>query len=655
MRRGLRRLAVGTAVVLALLLAAGVWLVASFDSARYKQLAIDWVAMHTQRRLTIDGPLRLSVFPRIALRVEGLRLSEAGGPGEFAAVDRAAVAVELLPLLRGRVVADRVDAQGVRLAWRRDAQGRSNVDDLMRPARPSDGSAGERAGGPPPRLEIAGLSVSDLRVQVQDAPTGIDGEVHLASLRSGRLADGAETPLEWDLQLALQAPAAQGRLLGSARLTPDFETGSARLADADLTWHGSAFGRSGVDLRLQGALAWDGAKRSFEASTLALESRVPAPDGQPLALQARGQASGSADHVRAAFDGRIDQHPFHVAADANLSGQVPALDLQARFDALELDRWRASNRPGGASSTPATGTDAPLDLAVLRRVEARFDIQAARATWQPYAVEALQLAGTVRAGTLRVSTLRGRTWGGEIDAQASADANGQRVALQGTASGIAAQDLLRDLTGRDDLRGTGRLALDIASSGRRISELKSRLGGHATLQLRDGAIEGVNLAKVLRQARAALSGRQDLIQQASRAEATDFSELSASFRISEGVARNSDLQARSPFLRLAGDGAIDIGRSRIDYTLRATLTDTAQGQGGAGAASLRGLTVPVQLAGPLDAIEWRIRWSALAGRALQDKIEDKLREKLGIPPPSTPGSAAAPADRLKERLRGLFK
>ena len=55
--------------------------------------------------------------------------------------------------------------------------------------------------------------------------------------------------------------------------------------------------------------------------------------------------------------------------------------------------------------------------------------------------------------------------------------------------------------------------------------------------------------------------RSDATQKASQTEKTDFSELSASFRIADGVARSNDLDMKSPFLRLGGDGAIDIGRA----------------------------------------------------------------------------------------------
>jgi AsmA protein len=261
---------------------------------------------------------------------------------------------------------------------------------------------------------------------------------------------------------------------------------------------------------------------------------------------------------------------------------------------------------------------------------------------------------------LRVNTLQGKAWGGSIDATALADARASRIAVKGVASGVDVNALLKDVAAKDMLEGTGRVTVDLDTAGRSVAELRSRLGGSAALQLRDGAIKGVNLAKSLRQAKAALAMRSDASQKASQTEKTDFSELSASFQIANGIARSKDLDMKSPFLRLAGDGAIDIGKGMIDYTARATVTSASAGQGGAELAALKGLTVPVRLTGPFEAVDWKIQWSAVAAGALKNKLEDKLKDKLGIRTPAAAGAASAPPvkpkDQLKEKLlKGLFK
>ena len=69
-----------------------------------------------------------------------------------------------------------------------------------------------------------------------------------------------------------------------------------------------------------------------------------------------------------------------------------------------------------------------------------------------------------------------------------------------------------------------------------------------------------------------LGGSQSAAQGQSaddKTQKTDFSELSASFTIKNGVAHNEDLDAKSPLLRLGGAGDINIAASSLDYLAKA--------------------------------------------------------------------------------------
>ncbi len=783
----LRRVAFGLLGLVLIVAAVVAWLVASFDAERYKGVAIDWMQREHRRTLAIDGPLSLSLLPRIELRASKLRLSEVGRSDTFAAVDDAAFAVRVLPLLAGQLVVDRIEVHGAQLAWTRDAKGASNIDDLTR------GGAGGVGAGPSLKFDVGRIEVRDLTLRLRDATLPLIGEVALQSFAAGRFAPGVDAPIELQARLALQQPAVQGELGGRTRLrwTPD--SGALALAGMQLTYKGDAAGLRAIDAALRGDLSWDGAAQTLQAADLRAEFGATAGDvrlagsrlqvgrlshdahakslalakleirlagsraGQPLAFAldwpaldiagdtvrgepfagtfaltgpngiegrfASGPPAGSFEQIRlpglnvtlagrqgaAPFEGalkanavlrparkgfaaeqidlqaRIGAAPqalalaargsAHVSAQAAgwnlagtlggnafasdgsaaLGGRVPKLQAQARFDSLDLDALLGRAQSPAAQAVPA-GTDTPIDLGVLRAVDGRFTLRAGRFAWQPLRADDVRLEATLDDGTLRVSRLQAQAWGGSIEASGSAAAGSQRIVAKLAANGIDVHRLLAELAGSDRLEGRGRITAELQTSGASVQALRSQLAGQAALQLRDGAVRGIDLARRLREAKAALTLQRDAVQRASQTEKTDFTELNASFRIAEGIARNGDLAAKSPFLRVAGSGAIDIGRSRIDYTLRTTVTDTAQGQGGAELAALRGLTIPVHLAGPLDAVDWRIEWSAVAAGALQRRLEDRLRERLGAEKPAGAASAPArPRDALKDALKGLIK
>ena len=230
-------------------------------------------------------------------------------------------------------------------------------------------------------------------------------------------------------------------------------------------------------------------------------------------------------------------------------------------------------------------------------------------------------------GALRVTRLTGRAWGGNVEASGSAEARSHHIAVKLAASGVDVDALLKNVAGKDLLEGTGRVVADVSSNGASIGALRSNLAGTVALQVRNGAIKGVNLARAMRQVKAALSMKQDSVIHASATERTDFSEFTASARIAGGIAQSDDLDVKTPFLRIGGAGRFDIGRGRVDYTARASVIGSPSGQDGAEFAALRGLTVPVVLSGPFDAIDWKIQWSEVAAAAVEIKLQGDDRRK----------------------------
>lgn len=756
----LRRAAYGLLGLAAIAGGVVAWLVASFDDERYKAVAVDWMQREHRRALAIDGPVSLSLLPRIEVRAERLRLSDVDRPGDaFAVIDEAALAVRVLPLLAGQLVVDRIAARGVQLDYRRNAKGASNVDDFAR-----GGTAGVGA-GPSLKFDVGSVDVRDLRLRLHDATLPMEGDIDVLSLQTGRIAPGREGSVELQLRLSLRQPAVEGTLGGGARLLWSPDSGAITLSAMQLAFAGDAAGARGVDARLRGGIAWDGAAQALQAEQLAVDfgataggvklagsqlrverlrrdttaralelsqlrlrlagQRGPDPlsvtlewpsldvagdtvKGSPFtasvslqgdsAVAARiesGAPAGSFEQLRlpgvtAAFEGRHGTRPFDgtlktqlvwrvakkaIAAESidlrarvgarderplalalrgaahgsgqaagwNIAGtlggnacasegsvafggRVPKLMAQARFDSLDIDALlgQGAAAASSAASAATAPADRTIDLDGLRAVDGRIRVRAGRLAWQRLRASDVRIETALDDGTLHVQRLQAQAWGGSIDASGSAQAGTQRIAARVAAQGVDLRALLAELAASERIEGRARLTAELESSGKTLQALRSNLAGSATVQVRDGAIRGIDLAQRLREARTLLTRRQDTVQRASPDEKTPFAELGASFRIADGIARSHDVVARSALLRVAGTTSIDVGRGRVDAALRAGVADGAPAE----LAALRGLAVPVRLAGPLDAVDWRIEWSAVAAEALQRRIEQPLKDAL---------------------------
>ena len=65
-------------------------------------------------------------------------------------------------------------------------------------------------------------------------------------------------------------------------------------------------------------------------------------------------------------------------------------------------------------------------------------------------------------------------------------------------TGVSIGPLLRDAAKQDILEGKGNVALDLTTQGNPVSAIKKALNGTARLELKDGAIKGIDLAGAVR-------------------------------------------------------------------------------------------------------------------------------------------------------------
>jgi AsmA protein len=186
----------------------------------------------------------------------------------------------------------------------------------------------------------------------------------------------------------------------------------------------------------------------------------------------------------------------------------------------------------------------------------------------------------------------------------------------------------------------------MTSAGATTTELRAGLQGLARLRFRNGVVHGIDIGAAMKEWRSLIPGRQTARRPHREAETTTFDEVTASFQIGKGIARNSDLQAKSGVFRVTGAGDIDLVESRIDYLSRVTLLVVPVGPDSGLLASLRGITVPIRVKGPLAAPEWHLE-AALptvssavsAGRAVVRSVVKTIPK---IMPRLTPKPKPAP-------------
>jgi AsmA protein len=358
--------------------------------------------------------------------------------------------------------------------------------------------------------------------------------------------------------------------------------------------------------------------------------------------------------------------------ESNIDGRVglakftpPAYTFDINVDKLDADRYipKGDGKTAPASK-PAPGRggkagEQPLDFSALKGLNANGSLRIGQLKAANVKASNVRIDVKAANGKVDVSPLSANLYRGSLNGSASIEAAQTPViSVKQALSGVDIGPLLRDAAEFDTLEGRGNVTLDVTGRGGTVAALKKALNGTAAIRLADGAIKGIDIAGTLRDVKSKLGAlRGQHTQSASGSQKTDFSELSGTFNIKNGVARNNDLQGKSPLLRLTGEGEVDIGQELINYLIKASVVATSKGQGGRDVSDLTGITVPVRLTGSFAKPSYSIDFSGVAGDLAKRELQRQLERRLGGG--AAPQEGAAPSSpsgggSLTDQLKGLI-
>lgn len=697
------------AIVGLVALAAGI-LCALFDGDKVKAEISRVVLEKQQRTLVIDGKPQLSLWPNVGIALGRVTLSEPASNAPFAALESARVSVAVMPLLSQQVQVRALDVVGLQATLVKKKDGTLNIADFLgEPTAQAkeEGKEKEKSGqaangakdsspAEPFKIDIASIRLTDAQFTWRDEKAGSTTTLSRLNLSTGPvLADtGAKTASITALSLAAKGSTGKDAfelkldtpklLLSPAQSSGDTVTltaslqGAQRSAVVNLVLNGvqgnadalkianlalkldAKVGDAAIKGQLSSPVAVNVAAQTVALAQLAgsLELAHPSMPMKQVTLPIKGALKVDAKQQTAALDLATQFDESKIVTSVKVAKFAPlALAFDLDIDQLNVDKYLPPKQAAAASAGDAgagPGIEASLDLSALKghTVNGNIRIGALQVSKLKLAKVNAKLA--LAGGKLDVAPMSLNLYEGSTSGSLSVNANDNVVALKQTLRGVSVNPLMKDLLDKDVLEGRGDVALDITSRGDTVGAMKKALAGSASLALQDGAIKGINLAQSLRDIKAKL-GQPDTTQKANADQKTDFSELTASFKIANGVAHNDDLAMKSPFIRLSGAGDIDVGASQINYLAKATLVNSGEGQGGKAADELKGLTVPVRLTGPFDKLAYKIEWGAMLEDATKASVEAKKKELQAAADEKVKEARTHAEEVVKDKAKDLFK
>ncbi len=219
----------GLLLLLLMLVVIGVAIfVSTFDANSYKERIIQTVKNETGRDLSLNGELKTSFYPWLGIEVNEAILSNAQGfvADQFLTVEKASIRLQLLPLIKKNVVADRIQLDGVEVWLERNTQGQTNWDDIQErfSADESENAVSSSSETEGLTGSIAGFSLHNANLNWSDSLNKQEIALTIKEFSTGELKAGTQTSIDSEFSFELKEPVIQGQVkLKGRTLLSDLE------------------------------------------------------------------------------------------------------------------------------------------------------------------------------------------------------------------------------------------------------------------------------------------------------------------------------------------------------------------------------------------------------------------------------------------------
>jgi len=603
---------------------------AFIDIRDYKPQLEKKVTDATGRPFSVGDDLSLSLFPWAGISFSDLRLGNTSGfsEKELVSVKSFEVRVKLLPLISKDIQVKRFILNEPHITLVKNKNGQVNwaqPDDAKKKSSTEKTTKASKS-----EAAEAGLPIKDLTVGEFSIKNGsilwID---HTANTRKEITAVNLtlkDVSLERPITLSFSA------LLDNQPLSIDGTVGpvgkDVKQATIPLALDIRALKE--LILQLNGKVSNPGSKPGIDMAVeieafsprklmAALGQKFPVETSDPDALGRLAlKANLKGDQKKLVIsDGILNLDESTLKFSLNASDfSRPNLAFDFNLDRIDADRYlppKSAQQPAAEKPTQKQAADyEPLRKLIL---DGRFQI--GQLVVNKAKIEDLQLQIKAKDGMFNLDPLKLKMYQGNVSGAGNfnVQTNTPKSSLSLNVENIQAGPLLRDVLEKDILEGVTNAQLKMAMSGDNADTIKQTLNGDGRLQFNDGAIIGIDLAGMVRNAKAAFG----LAQKPSERPRTDFAELSSPFTIKNGIFDTPQTSLKSPLIRVIAAGNANLVKETLDFRVEPKVVGTIKGQGDT--SDRTGLMVPVLVTGTFAKPQFRPDLAGVAQKQLQDALQ----------------------------------
>lgn len=569
---------IGVAVFLGLF-ATGAW---AFIQPGFAIVELqDYVMRKTGRTLVVNGGAKLEFLPRPGVRLDDVFLSNPQGmDGNFARAASAHLPMQLSDIIRRKLKIREIALVQPVFNFLIDREGRGN---WVTGGKSGQKKADSDASSPEPlTLLMESGSASFL-----DERSGQAFSLEDASAKITIDEDG-ELEVQGTAALNQQIAAIEAQVKSLPRVGEDGSPFDLTITAPALTANFTGRLATVEGLSLAGAI--DATSSDLRQLSKWLGSEIVGNAGLK-----NFSLAGALDSKRAVFSltkasVALDGMVANGDATLDLTKKTPNVSAILSTDIFSLDPYlpsRKANAPSAGKET--TGWDlSPLAFDRLKGIDGNLKLSVFQVRWNDAEFGPAELSGTLKDGKLETTIQDAALYGGNAMGKITLDGTQEAPVLQLVleAQGIKGETFLSEFAEVEWLAGTTGLKASLTASGHNQREMMSTLAGSFSVDVSDGEITGLNIVDMVSTVSRALSdgwghGPENL---------TSFDRAQASFQISDGIAKTTDVNVSGPAFEVTGSGEIDMLRRALDFEFEPKLVT--------GGNETTDLPVPVAVKGP---------------------------------------------------------
>lgn len=600
------------------------------------------------RTVTLGDDISFKIFPNTAFSVSDLVVANAEGfsGDHLARVERADIGVKLMPLFGGRVEISRFILTRPDLNLQKAKSGAVNWNLTSQSAAPQPDGAPAQG---PKELSLGEVRLVDGRAVYADAAAGktftldsINADVRLASLSE---------PLEVDSRMNFQGAPATAKVVLSnlsdmlakkdSNLKLDLVLGAATIGADLLVAGGDTLGYSGP-------------------------IRIDAPDLPALAKLFDVQLADAPGFDRLSISGEAAGAPTSLALSA---ANIGFDKIDAEGD-LKLDWSGAKPRATGALTTgaldlrpympppattaqgfPAWSTE-KMDFTSLRNIDADLDLSAGQVFLNDMETGAARMRLKIADARMTADIPQIGFYKGGGSGKLVVDAARATPSIAGDfkMGSVDANPFTIDLMKMDRVLGLGGFTLTFNATGSSQKAIMESLDGKGGFDLADGALKGINIAKIASAVTKLYEGGltnpaaiSTAVAEARRPdERTDFSKFLTTFTIVDGQMQAPTIAMEGPYLTMTGVGKVNLPGQAVDIRLLPRASTSADGKEG------RKIAIPIKVGGTFSQPTVGVDVEAL----VRGRAEDTVRGLLDGALKPKDGETADPGKALLDGILG---